>query len=211
VYTCNTNRLAVEILHFNIKYHVKKDLLVGWRDCLLSIYNLECTYAILHLLPHRILPKSVFIFFAMSHTFIPALVNFNSKIFSVLVIKLCCISNNYTVLIEEMWGPPHKTRGVKKALLSSILSNFNWVDFLEIHQALPAYSPIFPFNTQVSTLCCFPHLYVASILDVHIIRFNGMSISLVVINAFLQVIFFCLQCHIGHTYYMQLHLRYIHQ
>jgi hypothetical protein len=99
------------------------------------------------------------------------------------MVTLCYIRNNSTELLEEKWNPPHKCRGVKKAICSSIIRNFNRVAFLEIHLVLPAYSPIFPFNTQVPTLGFFPHLSVASMLDVHISRFNGMSISIVVNNA----------------------------
>jgi hypothetical protein len=86
-------------------------------------------------------------------------------------------SNTYTALLEDMWGPPCKIRGVKQDLCSSLLINFNWVAFLVFRQALSACSPIFPFNTQVPTLGCFPHLSVAAMLDVLIIRFNGMPMT----------------------------------
>jgi hypothetical protein len=105
------------------------------------------------------------------------------------MITLCYSRNNSTALLEDMWLPPHRIRGVRQALCSRIISNFNWVAFLEIYQILPTCSPIFSFNTQIPTLGCFTHLYVASMLYVHISRFNDMSISLVVKNAFHQIIF----------------------
>jgi hypothetical protein len=96
-------------------------------------------------------------------------------------------SNNTAALLEYMWIPPHKIRGVKQVLGNCILSNLNRVAFLEVSQALPADCPIFPFNTQVPTLGCFPHLLVASMLDVHISMLNGMAVCLVVNGAFHQV------------------------
>jgi hypothetical protein len=84
--------------------------------------------------------------------------------------------------------PTTQSRGINQALFNCILSNFKWVAFLDIHKALPACSPIFPFNTQVPTLGCFPHLFVAPMLDGHISRFNGVTIRLVVNNAFHQVV-----------------------
>jgi hypothetical protein len=87
--------------------------------------------------------------------------------------------NNSDALLDDMMGPPHKSRGIKQALCNCILSYSNWVALLEIYQELLDCCPIFTFNTQVSTLGCFPNLLVASMLDVHISRFNGMTILLI--------------------------------
>jgi hypothetical protein len=95
-------------------------------------------------------------FFVKSHTLIPALGNFNSELVSARMVTLCYSSNTFTAILEDMWCPPKKIRVIKKVLCSGILSNFNWVAFLEIHQALPYCSPIFPFNKKVPTLGCFP-------------------------------------------------------
>jgi hypothetical protein len=95
--------------------------------------------------------------------------------------------NNSAALLEYMWGPTQNSRSVKQAICSIILSNFNMVAFLEIRQALPACSPIFPLNTKVPALGCFPHFLVASMIDVNISRFNGMSISFVINNDFHQI------------------------
>jgi hypothetical protein len=105
--------------------------------------------------------------------------------------------NNSTALIEYMWGPTHKIRGVNQALCSSILSNLNRVSLLEIRQAIPACSPIIPFNTQVPALGCFPRFLVSSMLDVHISRFNGMCIIFVINNAFHQIIFSAFNITLG--------------
>jgi hypothetical protein len=98
--------------------------------------------------------------------------------------------NNSGAFLEDMWGPPDKTRGIKKALGSSIFSNFNRVALLEIRQALPACSPIFPLNTNVPTFGCFPHFLVAAMLDVHISRRNGVTISFVVNDAFHKILLY---------------------
>jgi hypothetical protein len=90
-----------------------------------------------------------------------------------------------------------KSRGIKQDLCNCILSNFNWVAFLEIHQVLPDCCPVFPFTTQVPTLGFFPHLFVASMFDVHIIRFNGMTICLVVNTSFYQVLLPALNFTLG--------------
>jgi hypothetical protein len=113
------------------------------------------------------------------------------------MVMICYISNTSTALLEDMWGLSHKNRGIKQTLGSSIFSNFNRVAFLEILQALLGCSFICPFNTQVPNPGCFPHLFFASILHVHIIRFNGMSISLVVKNAFHQVILSAFNVKLG--------------
>jgi hypothetical protein len=85
-------------------------------------------------------------------------------------------SGNYSAtLLEDMWVPPHKSRSVKQTLCSSIFSKFNRVVFLDIRQALPACSTIFPLNTQVPDLGCFPHFIVASMLDV---QYQAYSVKL---------------------------------
>jgi hypothetical protein len=104
------------------------------------------------------------------------------------VVTFGYIDNNSGVFLEDMWGPPDKNRSIKQALGCSIFSNFNRVVFLEIHQALPACSPIFPLNTQVPIFGCFPRFLVAAMLDVHISRLKGMSISFVVNNAFHKIL-----------------------
>jgi hypothetical protein len=132
MFTCNKPRIAAEIFHFDITYHVATYMLVGWGDWFFSISNLECNSDILHLLPHRILPKSVVILFVKYHTVIPALGNFNSELVSPLVVTFGYSGNTSTALLEDMWGPPHKIRGVKQSLFISILSNFNRVALLDI-------------------------------------------------------------------------------
>jgi hypothetical protein len=87
-----------------------------------------------------------------------------------------------------MRGPPDKTRGIKQALGSSILSKFNMVAFLEVCQALPACSAIFPLNTKVPTFGCFTQFIVAAMLNVHISRRNGMTIISVVNNDFHNIV-----------------------
>jgi hypothetical protein len=49
-------------------------------------------------------------------------------------------------------------------------------------------SAIFPLNTKVPTFGCFPHFIVAAMLDVHISRRTGMTISSVVNNAFHKIL-----------------------
>jgi hypothetical protein len=107
-------------------------------------------------LPYRILPKSVVIFFVRPHTVIPAFGNFNSKLVSPLAVTLGSTSNNSTALLENMWSSPHNIRGIKQALCRCIISNFNWVAFLDIRQVLPACCSISSFKTQVPTLDFFP-------------------------------------------------------
>jgi hypothetical protein len=116
---------------------------------------------------------------------------------SALVITFGYIGNNSAALLEDMWDPPHKIRSVKQTLGSRILRNFNRVAFLEIRQALPACGTIFLFNTQVPTLGCFPQFIVASMLDVHISMFNGMSISFVINNAIRKIIFSAFNITLG--------------
>jgi hypothetical protein len=197
VYTCNKARLAAEIFHVHIKDHVTADLLVGWRNLFFSIQNIECNSDILHLLHYRILPKSVVLFFFKPQTVIPSFGNFNSKLVSALMVMLCYSCNNSSALLENMWSPPHKIRGINQDICNCILRNFNWVALLEIRQALPPCCPIFPFNTQVPTLGCFPHLCVATMLDVHISRLKGITICLVVNNAFYQVVLPALNITLG--------------
>jgi hypothetical protein len=96
--------------------------------------------------------------------------------------------DNSATLLEDMRGPPDKSRDINQALGSDILSNFNRIAVLDIRQALPAFSPIFPLNTKVPTFGCFPHFLVAAMLDVHISRINGMAISFVVNNAFHKIV-----------------------
>jgi hypothetical protein len=162
VSTRNKSHRATEIFRLHIKYHVAADLLVGWGYRFIPIQNLKCNPDILHLIPYRILPKSVVIFFIKPHTVIPAFGNFNSKLVSALMVTLFNIINGIATIIEYMWCPPHKSRGITQVIGNRILRKFNWVALLAIYQALPSCFPIFPFNTQVPKLGCFPHLLVAS-------------------------------------------------
>jgi hypothetical protein len=68
------------------------------------------------------------------------------------VITLGYSGNTYGTFLQDMWSPPDKRRGIKQALGSGIFSNLNMVAFLDICQALPACSPIFPLNTKVHQL-----------------------------------------------------------
>jgi hypothetical protein len=105
--------------------------------------------------------------------------------------------DNSGAFLQDMWGPPDKSRGIKQALGSGIFSNFNRVAFLEIRQALPAFSPIFPLNTKVPTFGCFPHFFVAAIFDVHICRRNSMAISFMVNNAFHKIVLYAFNVTLG--------------
>jgi hypothetical protein len=104
------------------------------------------------------------------------------------MVAICYSSNNPAALLDYMWIPPHKIRGIKQVLGNCIISNLNRVAFLEVSQVLPSSCPIFPLNTQVPTLGCFPQLLVYSMLGAHISMVNGMNICLVVNNSFHQVI-----------------------
>jgi hypothetical protein len=88
-----------------------------------------------------------------------------------------------------MWVPPDKSRDIKQGFGSSIFINFNRVAFLEVFQAIPACSTIFPLNTKVPTFGFFTFFLVAAMLDVHLSRRNGMAISSVVNNASHEIIF----------------------
>jgi hypothetical protein len=105
--------------------------------------------------------------------------------------------NTSAALLENMWVPPYKIMSVKKTLGRSIFSRFNRIDFLDIRQALLAFSPIFPLNTQVPTLGCFPHFIVAAMLDVHISRLNSMYIIVVINNALHKIILYAFNFTLG--------------
>jgi hypothetical protein len=105
--------------------------------------------------------------------------------------------NNYGALLQDVWVPPYKRRSIRKALFSSIFSNFNRVAFLEISQALPSCSPIFPLNTQVPNFGCFSHFLIAAMLGVHISRINGMSICIAINNAFHKIVFSAFNITLG--------------
>jgi hypothetical protein len=180
--------LTPEIFRLDIKYHMTANILVGRGDCFFSIKNLECNSNIIHILTHRILPESVVIFLVKFHTVVPALWNFNSKLVGLIVITHGHSGNNSGALLKDIWGPPDKSRGIKQAFGSSILSNLNRVDFFEICQALPACSTIFPLNTKVPTFSCFPQFLVAVMLDINFSRSNGMAISYVVNNALHKIV-----------------------
>jgi hypothetical protein len=65
--------------------------------------------------------------FVKSHTVIPVLWNFNSKLVSPLVVTFGYIGNTYGALLQDMWGSPDKIRSIKKSLGGSIFSNLNRV------------------------------------------------------------------------------------
>jgi hypothetical protein len=178
-------RLKSSILTSNIIWQRISWQVGGTDSFTFRILNTILTF---HLLPHRILPESVVIFLVKFHTFIPALWNFNSKFVGPLVITLGHSGNNSGAFLEDMWGPPYKSRGIKQAFGRIIFSNFNRVSFLEVYQTLPACSKIFPLNTKVTTFGCIPHFLVAAMLDVHFSRSNGMAISSVVNYDFHKIV-----------------------
>jgi hypothetical protein len=75
VSTCDKPRLAAESFHIHIKDLVAAGLLVDWGNLFIPIQNLECNSEIIHILPYRILLKSVVIFFVKPHTVIPNDIN----------------------------------------------------------------------------------------------------------------------------------------
>jgi hypothetical protein len=83
--TCNKPRIAAEILNFDVEGRMETDILVGWRNCFVLIQYLELNSDVLHLLPYRILPKSVFVIFVQYDTVIPTLRDFNPKLVGSLV------------------------------------------------------------------------------------------------------------------------------
>jgi hypothetical protein len=113
VTTCKKSHAAEEILHLDIKDHVTPDILVGWGNLFVPIQYFEYNSDILHLLPYRILPESVAIFFIKPHTVIPTLLDINSKLVSTLVIPLCYSINDPAAILEHIWNPPNKSRGIK--------------------------------------------------------------------------------------------------
>jgi hypothetical protein len=115
------------MFHLYIKYHMAMDILVGWGDLIFSIYYLECNSDILHLLPRRILPESVVILFVKSHTFIPALWSFNSKLVSPIVVTFEYSGDNYGASLQDM-GPTalirwHGEGGIETSLPLLLLKN----------------------------------------------------------------------------------------
>jgi hypothetical protein len=178
--TLNKARIAPEVLHFDIKYHVPADLLVGWRNRVSIIQYLKRYADFFHLLPYCILSKSVVIFLVKPYAVIPTLGDFNSRFVSPLVIPLGNCSNDTDAFLQHMRNPPDKIRGIFQVLAYCIFSNLNRIAFFEVCEALPTCCSVFSLNAQVPTFGFLPDLFVDPVLDVHISTLEGMTIFLVI-------------------------------
>jgi hypothetical protein len=192
VTTCKKSRHAAVILNLDVKDHVAQDLLVGWGNFFFPNQYLKCNADILHLLPYRILSEGVAILFIKSHTVILTLWDLNYKLVNPLVIPLCHSSNTMAALLEHIWDPTNKIRGIKKVLGYRVFRNFNRDTFFQVSHMLTARCTTFPFNTQLATLGCLPEFCVTPVLDVHISAVYGVTIHPVINNTFHVVVLLAL-------------------
>jgi hypothetical protein len=93
---------------------------------------LECNSDDPHLIPYRILPKSVAVLFVQSDAVIPTLRGFNTKLVGPLVVSFGDGSYDAAALPQYIWDPPNKGRGIMQVLGNIMLGNFYRVAFLEI-------------------------------------------------------------------------------
>jgi hypothetical protein len=118
-------RLAAKFFHLHIKDHVTSYFLVGWRDSLFTIYDLECNTDVIHIFPDCILPEIVAIFLIQFHSFTPCLGDLNPKLVSAFVVPLVHRGNCPVTLLQDMGYPPSKCRLIMQVLGRGILSHFN--------------------------------------------------------------------------------------
>jgi hypothetical protein len=87
---------------------------------------------VLHLLTYCILPNIFAILFLKFHTVIPTLSDFNSKLVGLFVTPLGHIIKDTAALLEHIWDPSQKSRGIMQVLGDIMLSNFHRIDFLDL-------------------------------------------------------------------------------
>jgi hypothetical protein len=123
-------RIVPKVLHPHIKNHMEGDLLKCWRYSLIIIQYLERNSHIPHLLPDRILSKSVTILFFDLHGFIPYLGDCNPTLVSLPVIPLGNHRDDSIPILQKIRHPPHKYGLIINLVRHGIFSNFKRVVFL---------------------------------------------------------------------------------
>jgi hypothetical protein len=170
-------RLAAEVFHLHVKDHVAPYFLVGCRDSLFAIQDLECNTDVIHLFPECVLPQSVAILLIQFHSFIPFLGNLDPTLMSAFVVPLGHHGNDSVPLLQYMGYQPSKSWFIMQVLGRGILIHFNGVTLCQVSQPFSGYFPILPFDTQMPTLRCLPFLFVASNLDIHVSALHCVPLS----------------------------------
>jgi hypothetical protein len=150
--------------------------------------NLECNLHIPHILFHCVLPNIIVILLVQSYAVSPDLGHLNTKLKVPLMIAFDHIAYDTVLLLEDVPYPPYKIRFILEFLADDILSHFKGIGLLEIHKMFPTCGPILPLNTRVLTNRGIPHLYIDSMLDVHIRTRDRLAISYVIHNAVYWVV-----------------------
>jgi hypothetical protein len=135
--SCHESCLPVEVLHFDIVYHMTSYLLVSQRDNFVIIQNLKGNAYLRHLLMDCVLPKSVTIFLINTYTVIKRLRYFDSILVSALLVASIHRRYNLIALREYIQYPPCKSGFVVDVTRDGKLSYLNRIRFLKVSESFP--------------------------------------------------------------------------